>query len=118
MMSELKPCPFCGGEAKFGFSEKDYEGVYHAYIECSECGVSLNYGGASLNDLGWALVDAWNTRYKPTCTMEKNDKGYIVCSCCGHEMGFYDCGCGLGEYVYEHRYCFNCGAHVVDGDAS
>ena len=32
---ELKPCPFCGGEANFVHESRDYDDVF--YIECTEC---------------------------------------------------------------------------------
>lgn len=52
-MSELKPCPFCGGIPETG---EVHIGVPHYHIECS-CGIRTarypNYG---------ALVEFWNTR--------------------------------------------------------
>lgn len=61
-------------------------------------------------------LESFNTRYEPTCRMRTNFSGYVYCSNCGYEFDFYDCGCGLGENVYEHNYCFNCGAKVI-GDS-
>lgn len=44
---EIKPCPFCGGEAKF------QSGV----ICCSECGVKMRY--IQSRELA---INAWNRR--------------------------------------------------------
>ena len=41
-MSELKPCPFCGGKAFFSakcFSEKGITRVWQFGICCAKCGV-------------------------------------------------------------------------------
>lgn len=38
-MTELKPCPFCGGEAEI---EKDMFGKWHIdvfFVKCKNCGV-------------------------------------------------------------------------------
>lgn len=37
-MSEIKllPCPFCGGEVKFG-------SLLHKWIECTKCGFETEY---------------------------------------------------------------------------
>ena len=35
-MSELKPCPFCGGKA---FIEHDHEGIGASYVRCKKCGL-------------------------------------------------------------------------------
>ena len=47
---ELKPCPFCGGEATI-FPEGDYHEV-----TCNDCGVFVD--GHTYED----AVSAWNTR--------------------------------------------------------
>ena len=42
-MAELKPCPFCGGEAEYvNFSYHNPEtmtGVPSCYVKCTKCGV-------------------------------------------------------------------------------
>ena len=37
-MAELKPCPFCGGEAHI---EHEYAGVGHSYVCCKKCGLNI-----------------------------------------------------------------------------
>lgn len=48
MNDELKPCPFCGGEADHSFGEKG-DGTPWPYVECVECGASTE-------------PDVWNRR--------------------------------------------------------
>ena len=48
---ELKPCPFCGGEAKI------YRSKYDAFVGCDKCHISTWSG-----DSEQELVDAWNRR--------------------------------------------------------
>lgn len=63
MNDELKPCPFCGGEAKL--KETEYLGMY---IVCSKCGAKTSYRlGRSL------IVKMWNRRVQPTFTPDELD---------------------------------------------
>ncbi len=53
-MAELKPCPFCGGEAR------RYNGNIDSYgVVCNKCGAKV-YGYASKA----SATKAWNTRTK------------------------------------------------------
>ena len=48
---ELKPCPFCGGEAEWFINK-------HAYmVECQNC-----YARGSLELTKQDAIEAWNTR--------------------------------------------------------
>ena len=53
-MMELKPCPFCGGEAEavYGFYDYNYWGVM-----CKECGCYI--GGYEPKE---KHIEAWNRR--------------------------------------------------------
>ena len=52
MAEELKPCPFCGGEAElFGTTES---GIF--YVECLNCDVNGNF------DMPEEAIAAWNRR--------------------------------------------------------
>ncbi len=59
-LRELKPCPFCGGNADKTID--DYgEGKFYVTVYCSKCGAKVFYKGA----IGTAVkqaVNAWNNR--------------------------------------------------------
>jgi Lar family restriction alleviation protein len=76
MTSELKPCPFCGGEADFSLGKKGDGSDWH-YVECTELGcgaVGHNPTYADQNlQIRKVLIDAWNTRADLTA-IEKGEK--------------------------------------------
>lgn len=50
-MIELKPCPFCGGEAE---CESAFSSVYdeiRAYVKCKKCGLLRWYRGIDVYEL-------------------------------------------------------------------
>ena len=51
--TELKKCPFCGGEA--GITTKETDQL--TYIRCSNCGVATPLYYAKVK-----AIEAWNTR--------------------------------------------------------
>lgn len=51
--TELKPCPFCGGEADCG----SFHGVAFFYVQCSCCG-----NGTKMYATAKAAAEKWNTR--------------------------------------------------------
>jgi len=52
---ELKPCPFCGGAAKYEKIRESYD--LEEFIECAYCGAQMsNY------DESKGVEKAWNTR--------------------------------------------------------
>ena len=106
-MSDLKPCPFCGGEANVIDHHND-DGSVSVGCNNDTC---LGFSG-----LGWlykteaGAIAAWNSRAERTCKMEYSGGVHEflsldtwTCSECGCEM--YD--------VAEPRYCPNCGCKVV-----
>ena len=70
MTDELKPCPFCGGEAKLkhGYRRKGEKFGNKAYVQCKKCGCkTLLYSQSAYER--WQTVDeiaihAWNQRCK------------------------------------------------------
>ena len=54
-MDKLKPCPFCGGEARL-WHPKEY-GITLGSVKCNSCGASTE----SFTDDDSA-IEAWNTR--------------------------------------------------------
>lgn len=65
MMSELKPCPFCGGEAYARFV-KDKGTFGYTSVECKKCGavpyVHMAYNNLSKEEAVMGVVEAWNRR--------------------------------------------------------
>lgn len=57
MNKELKPCPFCGGEADCNDSGCMQGGVFKWAVECPECGVISH-----CFDTETEAIEAWNTR--------------------------------------------------------
>lgn len=101
MSVELKPCPFCGGEAEF----ETYGGTACA-VTCRKC--RCGTPTVSLND-GERAVEAWNRRAERTCRAvmppcEPGVEEIPVCSECGKQLLLDDDEC----------YCPNCGARLVE----
>ena len=65
---QLKPCPFCGGEAKFlhGYPRQQRNGVKSALVQCKSCGcktptfTQLPY--QAYKDCETYVVNLWNRR--------------------------------------------------------
>lgn len=121
-MTELLPCPFCGGEAKLysvGTGSPHY-GHYHQVV-CQGC---LTASGAYWSG-EQSAIDAWNTRYhsefeKTVIKAWKEIKDYTERTCKNVDeyarAGFFICGnCGFGENGIEltPNYCPSCGAKVT-----
>ena len=65
-MAELKPCPFCGGKAKYVYAMP-----YNA-VKCRKC----NTWGKTVLDIyeqqdgKQAAIEAWNRRYTPASEID------------------------------------------------
>lgn len=100
MMSELKPCPFCGGEAEVYLAAR-YEDKDYYHVRCTNDCVYTKKARHNENE----AIEAWNTRYEPTCKWELTNRCTWTCSNCGIETE------RLNPYW---RHCPNCGAKVVN----
>lgn len=65
-MTELKPCPFCGGKAKF---------VYHMPYNAVRCTKCKTYGKTVVDmyeqqDGRAEAIEAWNRRYEPVIEID------------------------------------------------
>lgn len=124
-MSELKPCPFCGGEEINIRAVSFANGSVQMWIECASCPAHTE----RTNDFDIA-IEAWNTRsddYKQAAeywqrmyeqafaerTCEEFGSLRIWQECyvwshdlsCGHEVDTFD--------MEPPNYCPECGAKVV-----
>lgn len=111
-MEELKPCPFCGGEATFHeYTAAAIENarrnglVVPAMAECGRCGAMVSFDDGRYPTRE-RLAEAWNRRAERTCLA----KPYEV----DGETGFYDCiECECGEVNdVSARYCNGCGGLI------
>lgn len=107
MHSELKPCPFCGGEASNVWIPYIGGGGYGNVIECDDCWAKTGY-----YDTEAEAIKAWNTRAERTCKGE-SDLSEWVCS---------ECQCWIptgitpenSERVSAWNFCPHCGAKAVE----
>ena len=74
MTEELKPCPFCGGEAKL----TDLTQAPESWVECTECGARTRFFSNSEE-----AADAWNARQVESELLKKYEAALLeICFCC------------------------------------
>lgn len=100
-MSELKPCPFCGGEAEMRHwkAARKYNGIheeiYPYQVVCKKC--KTRVGESSLKDITLTekdAVDLWNNRFADvgkSNTQKKNDVKCIECEYLELELPYGVC---------------------------
>lgn len=110
-MTELLPCPFCGGEAEIHPSDDwdvNLTGATY-FIWCDKCETRGDYYNTEAE-----AIAAWNTRAERMCHPKPTawgGSGYHVsmCSECGGAFhGSPAAGVGFPNF------CPNCGAKVVE----
>lgn len=117
-MTELKPCPFCGGEAEFYPAACIEKGWYIATVQCVSCAAQvcskpgLDRAEQEANE---SAIQAWNTRAERTCKpipkyIDDSPWPVMVCSECRRPLHYDGDESGVVEY---QPYC-GCGAKVVE----
>lgn len=109
-MSELKPCPFCGGEAVI---EPIIAIDKRFYSKCRRCGCAI----PNLVPTEQEAAEAWNARAEKMCYVLDYraipDEGSILCRLsCDHEVLIPD----LGPFNPSIEYCPYCAAKVMNND--
>ena len=77
-MTELRKCPFCGGEATASEIQDTWQNdTRHWYILCDECSCCLGgYGEFTTEE---EAIEAWNKRVScDTCAMYFPDDGCMA----------------------------------------
>lgn len=101
-MSDLLPCPFCGGEAEMhGLNTV----LSRPFVACEYCGAE-----SAVYRTEAEAIAAWNTRAERTCKIYRvgNTQDLRKCSACGALMSFSH------PLDRSHlNYCPNCGAKVI-----
>ena len=97
-MTELLPCPFCGGEASVFH--------LHAWWISHSCDVLGEYIKTTFYDTEAEAISAWNTSSAGTCHKANiNEPDWFVCSECG-------CQTKGDQYGELPKFCSNCGKKV------
>lgn len=114
-MSELLPCPFCGGEAKILTAESMHGGNLYG-VMCDCCA-----GRADVYDTEAEAIEAWNTRADTATLYEDgfylHGRKFVPERTCELTLDGTD-GCFGCSECYENipqlaNYCPNCGCKVV-----
>ena len=107
MSNELKPCPFCGGEAVILKADQYHVFPYSYYVSCTKCTVGLGP-----LDTEAEAIEAWNRRAATDKNVgDKERTAKVVCN--GTTMGLSFCCGNCGKPVHsEGKYCHHCGAKL------
>ena len=103
-MDTLKPCPFCGGEARLR-AKHFTDGTCSYWVNCARCKAQVE----PVTDVPEVAIKAWNTRAERTCNLKlfkgQNEYSDVLEGVCSKCSAFMDS---------QMRYCPNCGAKVVE----
>lgn len=125
MSEELRPCPFCGGEARLvvcdsegnvrdeSYEADPYSGLSYAIVHgsddcCGECPISTSDLLPWLYETREEAIAAWNRRAERTCRVVRT--GEPSPTGVPREHRCSECGGMLTRFG---AYCHNCGARVV-----
>ena len=114
---KLKPCPFCGGEAKINRIVNTFYQYARYFSSCTRCSAE-----SKVFETEQEAIEAWNTRAERTCHpfVSPDGAGWYAIGCdnCGH--GFVDNNPDKAYLLkiskrsdIMPRYCPNCGAKVI-----
>lgn len=140
-MTELKPCPFCGGEARL-YSTESRQSYRRAVVKCKSCGAELRREGGGFPDFPGVCdefekrrlsnerakaeaVEAWNTRAattigqvavevvptKQTCKLEPLEAFYVTVNMLDQTEWGVCSNCGTVSPI-DATYCCECGRKV------
>lgn len=56
-MTDLKPCPFCGGEGTYSADNRITDDEFYAYVECDTCHCTSSFA-----DTASQAIKLWNIR--------------------------------------------------------
>ena len=111
-MTELKPCPFCGGTP---YMAQNYLGQKH--VRCPECGACVwgrdtddwSIGKMGEKQAEKSAAEAWNRRAKMKISKWIPEKSYSPRNETGILYVCLECGAG---YEYKTNFCPSCGAKM------
>lgn len=103
-MSELLPCPFCGGEAEM-LTAESMNGGYLFGIMCNDC-----RSRGDVYDTEAEAIAAWNSRAERTCECIAE---YAKSPIDGKTIVLHRCS-SCHELMRPHmNYCPNCGRRCI-----
>ena len=106
-MTELKPCPFCGGEVEeTGGSCNFGKKIMTLNVKCRKCGTSVALKTAWNTNAYIEAVEAWNRRVDHLALEAETTQ--IIDGCCTACGAFMDC-CEAADY----KFCPYCAKRVV-----
>lgn len=118
-MIELKPCPFCGGEAELRATwidkNRDIEKAIDKYVRCSRCfAQTWQYSTRDNERTGVNAADsaiqAWNRRQEKSGVW--HDKKMTIKKAHGLAYGRWSCSACKTKQPHKSNFCPNCGADM------